>query len=58
MGEKQHSEFKSRMFKQSEETIKKMDAVLTLNFDKNNYIKILDFGNQKYLTNIKKSAII
>ena len=41
LGEKQHSEFKARMFKQSEETIKKIDAVLTLNFDKNgqkNYI--------------------
>jgi len=41
LGEKEHSEFKSRMFKQSAETISKMDAVLTLNFDKNgkaNYI--------------------
>ena len=41
LGEKEHSEFKARMFKQSKETIEKMDAVLTLNFDKNgqkNYI--------------------
>ena len=32
LGEKEHSEFKSRMFKQLAETISKMDAVLTLNF--------------------------
>ena len=41
LGEKEHSEFKARMFEQSKETIEKMDAVLTLNFDKNgqkNYI--------------------
>ena len=41
LGEKEHSEFKARMFKQSKETIEKIDAVLTLNFDKNeqkNYI--------------------
>ncbi len=41
MGEKEHSEFKSRMFKMSAERIEEMDAVLTLNFDKNgkkNYI--------------------
>lgn len=41
MGEKAHSEFKSRMFKKSAERIEEMDAVLTLNFDKNgkkNYI--------------------
>ncbi len=40
-GEKEHANFKARMFKQSAETISKMDAVLTLNFDKNgqkNYI--------------------
>jgi hypothetical protein len=40
-GEISHSEFKSRMFRQSAEVIDKMDAVLTLNFDKNgqkNYI--------------------
>lgn len=34
-GEKAHSEFKARMFKMSEERIATMDAVLTLNFDKN-----------------------
>lgn len=41
LGEKAHSEFKTRMFKQSAERIEKMDAVLTLNFDKDgkkNYI--------------------
>lgn len=41
LGEKEHSAFKARMFKESKETIEKMDAVLTLNFDKNgqkNYI--------------------
>ena len=41
LGEKEHSEFKARMFRQSAQTIKKMDAVLTLNFNKNgkdNYI--------------------
>lgn len=41
MGEKAHSEFKSRMFRESKEKIGRMDAVLTLNIDKNgqkNYI--------------------
>ena len=41
LGKKEHAEFKARMFKMSEERIAKMDAVLTLNFDKNekkNYI--------------------
>ena len=41
LGEKEHSEFKARMFRMSEERIAGMDAVLTLNFDKNgkkNYI--------------------
>ena len=40
-GDKAHSEFKSRMFKMSAERIAKVDAVFTLNFDKNgkkNYI--------------------
>ncbi len=40
-GEKAHSEFKAKMFKMSKERIGNMDAVLTLNFDKNgkkNYI--------------------
>ena len=42
LGEKEHQKFKEKMYKQSEELIKKIDAVLVLNFDKNdkekNYI--------------------
>ena len=41
LGEGAHSEFKSRMFRMSADRIATMDAVLTLNFDKNgkkNYI--------------------
>lgn len=41
LGEKEHAEFKARMFRMSKERIATMDAVLTLNFDKNgkkNYI--------------------
>lgn len=41
LGDKAHSEFKKKMFKRSAKTISNMDAVLTLNFDKNgkeNYI--------------------
>lgn len=41
LGEKAHAEFKARMFRMSAERIATMDAVLTLNFDKNgekNYI--------------------
>ena len=34
LGEKEHQQFKARMFKKSEETIAQMDAVLVLNFDK------------------------
>ena len=34
LGQKEHAEFKARMFKQREEVISKMDAVLVLNFDK------------------------
>lgn len=34
LGENKHQEFKARMYKKSEETIKNMDAVLVLNFDK------------------------
>lgn len=40
-GTPEHSAFKAKMFKQSENTIGKMDGVLVLNFDKNgqkNYI--------------------
>lgn len=36
LGKKEHQEFKARMYKQSEDTIKKMDGVLVLNFDKDN----------------------
>lgn len=41
LGPEEHSKFKARMFKMSAERIETMDAVLTLNFDKNgkkNYI--------------------
>ena len=34
LGKREHSEFKARMFKQSHETISKMDAVLVLNYNK------------------------
>ena len=34
LGKEQHQEFKAQMYKQSEETIKNMDAVLVLNLDK------------------------
>lgn len=40
-GTPEHAKFKAKMFKKSEETIKQMDAVLVLNYDKNgqkNYI--------------------
>lgn len=33
-GKESHSKFKAAMYKQSEETIKNMDAVFVLNFDK------------------------
>ena len=35
LGIEEHQKFKARMYKQSEDTIKNMDAVLVLNFDKN-----------------------
>ena len=35
LGRKEHQEFKAKMYKQSEDTIKNMDAVLVLNYDKN-----------------------
>ena len=41
LGKDEHARFKARMFRMSEERIAEMDAVLTLNFDKNekkNYI--------------------
>jgi len=34
LGKKEHQEFKAKMYKQSEEIIKNMDAVLVLNYDK------------------------
>ena len=34
LGKKEHQEFKAKMFKQSEDVIKDMDAVLVLNYDK------------------------
>ncbi len=36
-GTSEHSAWKASMFKKSEETIKNMDAVLVLNYDKNGY---------------------
>ena len=36
LGKNAHQEFKAKMYKQSEEIISKMDAVLVLNFDKEN----------------------
>lgn len=41
LGKEEHQKFKSEMFRQSENLIKNMDAVLVLNFDKDdkkNYI--------------------
>lgn len=40
LGKKEHQEFKAKMFQQSEDTIKNMDAVLVLNYDKNKNGKI------------------
>lgn len=34
LGKEEHQEFKAKMFKRSEDTIKNMDAVLVLNYDK------------------------
>lgn len=41
LGAKEHAEFKAKMFRLSAEKIDAMDAVLTLNFDKN--------GNKNYI---------
>ena len=41
LGVEEHQKFKARMYKQSEDTIKKMDAVLVLNLDKEKDGKIL-----------------
>ena len=40
LGSVEHQKFKAKMYKQSEETIKNMDGVLVLNFDKNTNGKI------------------
>lgn len=40
LGSAEHQEFKVKMYKQSENTIKNVDAVLVLNFDKNTEGKI------------------
>ena len=40
MGREEHQKFKAKMYKQSEDTIRNMDAVLVLNFDKNTNGKI------------------
>ena len=37
LGNDEHQKFKKEMYKQSEKLIKKMDGVLVLNFDKDNY---------------------
>lgn len=34
LGKKKHQEFKAKMYKQSEDVIKEIDAVLVLNYDK------------------------
>lgn len=41
LGKKEHQQFKAKMFRQSEAVISKMDAVLVLNFDKEDNNKIL-----------------
>lgn len=40
LGNEEHKKFKAKMYKQSEEVIKNMDAVLVLNFDKTTDTKI------------------
>ena len=40
LGKEKHQEFKSKMYKQSENTIKNMDAVLVLNYDKDKEGKV------------------
>lgn len=40
LGKEEHQKFKAKMYKQSEDTIRNMDAVLVLNFDKNTNGKI------------------
>lgn len=62
-GTDKHAEWKASMFKKSEKTISNMDAVLVLNFDKNNqknyiggatFLEIYDafrFGKKIYFVN-------
>lgn len=40
LGKEEHQKFKAKMYKQSEETISKMDAVLVLNLDKEKEVEI------------------
>ena len=40
LGREEHQKFKEKMYKQSQDVIKNMDAVLVLNFDKNKDGKI------------------
>lgn len=40
LGKEEHQKFKAKMYKQSEDTIRNMDAVLVLNYDKNTNGKI------------------
>ena len=40
LGKEEHQKFKAKMYRQSEDTISKMDAVLVLNFDKEQDNKI------------------
>lgn len=51
LGVEEHQKFKSKMYKQSEETINQMDAVLVLNFDKdvNDYIYKNYIGGATFL---------
>ena len=42
LGVEEHQRFKAKMYKQSEDTIKEMDAVLVLNLDKEKDGKILN----------------
>ena len=41
LGVKEHQKFKARMYRQSEDTISKTDAVLVLNFDKKKERRVL-----------------
>ena len=54
LGKDKHQEFKAKMYKQSEDTIKNMDAVLVLNFDKNTEGKI----EKNYISSILKLIFI